>query len=541
MEQEALAIGAGDRVAQMAALTFDAVFKDLFPALIGGATVCLPPTDRPFIDVARVLEWLREDEVTILQTVPSVLSTLLAEQPAGAGFPALRLVCLSGEPLPGSLVNRWRKTTGDAGTRFVNLYGTTEATILKSWYPVPDGEVSAGILPVGTAIDDAELLVVNNRGRRCGVGEPGHVLIRTPHLTRGTWRPAAGEAPLFEVNPLNPDDPTDLVQRTGDLGRIGPQGDLEIHGRVDDQVKVLGVRVHPAEVGAVITRMPEVKEAAVVVRTGDGGPTLVAYVVPAQSAGVDAPAVRRHVATAGSNAMVPAHVVLLERLPLTSHGKLDRSALPDPDDTTEQQRDEAAEEGEWTETERRVADLWSEAFKREITSRHANFFDLGGHSLMLARLLARIRRTFEVDLNLPTLFRSATIATLAQAVDGALREGAQAEDEPAPVPVAREADQPLSPSRRACGSSSSWTPTAPPTTWRAYSGCPPASTRRPSARLSSRCAAVTRRCGCASARSTGAPCSPWVRPTSTSPPCLPWPTGRRAWPRCPRQRPPPST
>ncbi|MER7576650.1 AMP-binding protein [Streptomyces sp. NPDC126514] len=440
-EQRALAIGAGDRVAQMAALTFDAVFKDLFPALIAGATVCLPPTDRPFVDVARVLQWLRDDEVTVLQTVPSVLSTLLAEQVAGAGFPALRLICLSGEPLAGSLVNRWRNATGDAGTRFVNLYGTTEATILKSWYPVPDGEVPAGILPVGKAIDGAELLVVNNRGRRCGVGEPGHVLIRTPHLTRGTWRPAAGEAPLFEVNPLNPDDPTDLVQRTGDLGRINPQGDLEIHGRVDDQVKVLGVRVHPAEVGAVITRMPEVEEAAVVVRPGDGGPALVAYVVPAQGADVDASAVRRHVAAAGSNAMVPAHVVLLERLPLTSHGKLDRSALPDPDDTAER---EAADEGEWTETERRVAELWSEAFKKQITSRHANFFDLGGHSLMLARLLARIRRTFEVDLNLPTLFRSATIATLAQAVDGALREGAPAEEE-APVPVVREGDQPLSP------------------------------------------------------------------------------------------------
>ncbi|MFE0476863.1 AMP-binding protein [Streptomyces sp. NPDC058947] len=444
-EQRALAIGPGDRVAQTAALTFDAVFKDLFPALIGGATVCLPPTDRPFVDVARVLAWLREDEVTVLQTVPSVLSTLLAEQPAGPGFPALRLICLSGEPLAGSLVNRWRKATGDAGTRFVNLYGTTEATILKSWYPVPDGEVPPGILPVGKAIDGAELLVVNNRGRRCGVGEPGHVLIRTPHLTRGTWRPAAGEEPLFEVNPLNPDDPTDLVQRTGDLGRIGPQGDLEIHGRVDDQVKILGVRVHPAEAGAVITRMPEVEDAAVVVRAGDDGPALVAYVVPAQGAGVDASAVRRHVAAAGSNAMVPAQVVLLERLPLTGHGKLDRSALPDPDDAAPQQPHEAADDGEWTATERRVAELWSEAFKKEITSRHANFFDLGGHSLMLARLLARIRRTFEVDLNLPTLFRSATIATLAQAVDGALGEGARAEEEPAPVPVPREADQPLSP------------------------------------------------------------------------------------------------
>ncbi|WP_327111082.1 amino acid adenylation domain-containing protein [Streptomyces sp. NBC_01341] len=445
-EQEALAMGAGDRVAQMAALTFDAVFKDLFPALIAGATVCLPPTDRPFVDLAQVLAWLREDEVTVLQTVPSVLSSLLAELPAGAGFPALRLICLSGEPLQGGLVNRWRQATGNAGARFVNLYGTTEATILKSWYPVPDDEVPAVILPVGKAIDDAELLVVSKRGRRCGVGEPGEVLIRTPHLTRGAWRPAEGEAPLFEVNPLNPDDPTDLVQRTGDLGRLGPQGDLEIHGRVDDQIKILGVRVHPAEVAALITRMPEVEDAAVVARAGDDGPMLVAYVVPGRRAAVDASAVRRHVAATGSNALVPAHVVLLERLPLTGHGKLDRSALPDPDSVAgAEHADGAVDEGQWTGTERRVAELWSELFKKEITSRHAHFFDLGGHSLMLARLLARIRRTFEVDLNLPTLFRSATIATLAEAVDGALRAGGPAEEEPVPLPVPRDGDQPLSP------------------------------------------------------------------------------------------------
>lgn len=443
-EQDALRIGVGDRVAQMAALTFDAVFKDVFPALIGGATVCLPPTDRPFVDVVRVLTWLREDEVTVLQTVPSVLSSLLAELPPGAGFPDLRLICLSGEPLPGGLVNRWRHATGNSGVRFVNLYGTTEATILKAWYPVPDGEVPAGILPAGKAIDGAELLVVNKRGRRCGVGEPGEVLIRTPHLTRGAWRPSEGDAPFFEVNPLNPDDPTDLVQRTGDLGRFGPQGDLEIHGRVDDQIKVLGVRVHPAEVAALITRMPEVEDAAAVARPGEDGPTLVAYVVPVRRAAVDASAVRRHVAATGSNSMVPAHVVLLERLPLTGHGKLDRSALPDPDAAADRPR-EAVDEGEWTGTERRVAELWSELFKKEVTSRHANFFDLGGHSLMLARLLARIRRAFAVDLNLPTLFRSATIATLAEAVDGALRAGGSAEEEPVPVPVTREADQPLSP------------------------------------------------------------------------------------------------
>ncbi|MEV4641951.1 AMP-binding protein [Actinoplanes sp. NPDC049548] len=441
-EQRALHIGDGDRVAQMAALTFDAVFKDIFPALIGGATVCLPPTDRPFVDVAEVARWLGTDAVTVVQTVPSVLAALLAEMPAGTELPALRLICLSGEPLRGSLVSRWRQAVRGADTRFVNLYGTTEATILKSWYPVPAEDVAPGVLPVGTAIDGAELLVVNKRGRRCGPGEPGEVLIRTPFLTRGEWRPAPDAAPLFEVNPLNPDDPTDLVQRTGDLGRFGPHGDLEIHGRVDDQIKVLGVRVHPAEVAALISRLPGVRDAAVVVGDGDE-PALIAYVVTAAGGGPDAMTIRQYVTQHGSSAMVPAAVVFLDRLPLTSHGKLDRTALPRPE--AEAPQTEAHDDvAQWSETERRVAQVWSEVFKKDITSRHANFFELGGHSLMLARILARVRRTFEADLNLQALFQSPTVATLAAAVDAAIRDAAGTA-EPEIVPVAREERQPLSP------------------------------------------------------------------------------------------------
>ncbi|MEU8921533.1 AMP-binding protein [Kitasatospora sp. NPDC048545] len=443
-EQQALAVTAGDRVAQMAALTFDALFKDLFPTLIGGATVCLPPTDRPFVDVARVLDWLRAEAVTVLQTVPSVLAALLSELPAGSGFPSLRLVCLSGEPLPGSLVNRWRASTEAPGLRFVNLYGTTEATILKAWYPVPQGEVPAGILPVGTATDGAELLVVNRRGRRCGIGEPGQVLIRSRFLTRGLWRPGPDARPLFEVNPLNPGDPTDLVQRTGDLGRIDPHGNVEIQGRADDQVKILGVRVQPAEVAAVIRRLPEVKDAAVVVRPGADGPALAAYLVPALGARPDAELVRVHVAAHGSNAMVPAHVVLLERLPLTGHGKLDRAALPEPGEPAPSAEAEP-DEGEWTGTERKVAAIWSEVLGRPVAARHANFFHLGGHSLLMARVVARIRRAFAVELSLTTLFRAATVAALAAAVDEALRAGGAVAEQPLPLPAAADAQQPLSP------------------------------------------------------------------------------------------------
>ena len=444
-EQRTLGFGAEDRIAQMAALTFDAVLKDLLPALVGGATVCLPPTDRPFTDFEAMLAWWASDRVTVAQTVPSVLAELLATAGGAGGaaveLPDLRLVCLSGEPLQGGLVSRWRERFG--ATRFVNLYGTTEATILKSWYEVPD-DVPAGVLPVGRAIDDAELLVVNRRDRRCGVGELGEVLIRTPYLTRGRLHADSGEPPLFEVNPLRPDDPADLVQRTGDLGRYAPDGTVEIVGRRDDQVKIRGVRVQPAEVAAVLTRQPSVGTAAVVTRERDGAHELVAYVVPAAGATVTPSGLRQDLAARVSTAMVPAHVVVLEALPLTSHGKLDRRALPEP----VAERPAAGEKGEWSETERLVADMWSEAFGHEVAARDADFFELGGHSLLMVRILARLRRTFQVELELGDLFDSPTIATLATAVDAAvdaaLTGAPTAADEPI-RPVPRGAELPLSP------------------------------------------------------------------------------------------------
>lgn len=429
-EQAAQEIGPEDRVAQMAALTFDAFFKDVFPALIGGATVSLPPTDTPFVDLGAVLDWWTASGVSVVQTVPSVLSALLTEAPAGFRS-AVRLVCLSGEPLSGALVERWRAVAGDPAARVVNLYGTTEATILQAHYEVPAGDLGSGVLPVGTGIDGVDLVVVNRRGRVCGVGEPGEVLIRSPYLTRGRWRPSEGEAELFEPSPIPGDAPGVLVQRTGDLGRLRPDGVLEIQGRADDQVKILGVRVQPAEVAALIASLAEVDRAAVITRSVDDQAELVAYVVPAAGARPSADQVREHVAAHGSNAMAPARVVLLDRLPLNDHGKLDRRALPDPEDVEDRTGDDGTSE-DWTETERRVAAIWSEAFKRPITEREANFFELGGHSLMMARLLARVRREFGVELSLPTLFSASTVAGLAQAVDEA---GTPAEDTAAPAPA----------------------------------------------------------------------------------------------------------
>ncbi|MBD0688851.1 hypothetical protein BG452_05505 [Streptomyces sp. CBMA123] len=436
-------LGPGDRVGQLSALTFDGVLKDLLPALTSGATVCLPPMDRPFDDTEPLMAWIGHARLTVLQTVPSVFGALLAtDARTTADLSALRLILLSGDLLQGTLVTQWRAAFPDVTARMFNLYGTTEATILKSCYPIPE-VIGEGALPVGKGIQGAQLLVVDELGRLCGPGELGEVLIRSPHLVLGRLRPAAGEPPLFEVNPFRPDDPDDLVQRTGDLGRYTPEGDVVIIGRRDDQVKVRGVRVQPDEVGAILADHPGLQAAAVVSRRNQRGETeLVAYVVPAADASITPQDVRDTVAERLSTAVVPSHVVVLDALPLTLHGKLDRRALPTPPVPAADHGDGPAWE---SPTEQAVAEIWAEVLDCAPPPRTADFFSLGGHSLLMVRVLSRLRRDFGVDLPLHRFFDAPTVPALATAVDEVRRAPGPAPQDESIVPLPRTGPIPLSP------------------------------------------------------------------------------------------------
>lgn len=432
-----------DRVAQMAALSFDAVLKDIFPALISGAAVCIPGMGNPFEHPDQVLEWLDAERVTVMQTVPSVLGSLLPGGGRVSGtLTSMRLICLSGEQLTGTLIRRWRAAFPACSARFINLYGTTETTILKSWFPVPDDHGDAA-LPVGEAIDGAQLLVVTGQGRLCGVGELGEVLIRTPYLPCGQLHPAPEDEPLFEVNPFRPDDKADLVQRTGDLGRYTPDGLVEVVGRRDDQVKIRGVRVQPAEVSAVLAHHPDLSSAVVISRQNKRGePELVAFVVPAAGKATDPASLRSAVAARMSTAAIPAHFVELPALPIDGHGKVDRRALlvpPEQGPTSASSKDDIQ-----TDTERKLAAIWTEVLEREVSGGTDDFFALGGHSLLMTRVIARAKRRFGVDVGLRDFFAAPTVRDFAAVIDAAVRSGAAPDDAPV-LPGQAVGSFPLSP------------------------------------------------------------------------------------------------
>jgi amino acid adenylation domain-containing protein/FkbM family methyltransferase len=269
------AISGEDRAAQLTGLSFDVVLRDVFAVLVAGGTLCLPPAGSD-LAADRILPWLRDAGITVVHTVPTVAQMWLGERPEGLELPALRQVFLAGEALVEALAHRWQQTF--PGSRLINLYGPTETTLAKCFFPVPEPPLP-GIQPVGHPLPETQALVLDG-GRRCGVGEPGEIVLRTPLRSLGYLEPTAEDAARFRPNPWRQDS-DDLLYHTGDRGYYRPDGALGFLGRLDDQIKIRGIRIEPREVEAALRRHSAVREAAVLAYESSlGDKRLAAYVVP---------------------------------------------------------------------------------------------------------------------------------------------------------------------------------------------------------------------------------------------------------------------
>jgi amino acid adenylation domain-containing protein len=383
-QRDTFQVGPGDRVAQLTNLSFDVVLRAVFLALVSGGTLCLPPDDVN-LTAESVLPWMQREKITLLHTVPSLAQTWLADVPAGVNLPSLRLVFFAGEPLLDVLVRRWRASfpTGQV----VNLYGPTETTMAKFYYRVP-AEPDRGVQPVGWPLPQTEAILLDN----------DEIGIRTEYRTLGYLNaPEEQQRRFVSWN-------GDVVYRTGDRGRFRADGALEILGRLDHQVKIQGVRIEPDEVSAAIGGHPSVKAVVVVARQEPGRePVLVAYVV---ATGLAAAELREFLTGQLPAAMVPTHFVFLDRLPLTTNGKVDRNALPAPP---------AAKPyvAPRTQLEQSLAGLWQQALGVAQVGVEDNFFELGGNSLRLAQVHGKLRTLLNRDVPIGKLFQYSTIILLA--------------------------------------------------------------------------------------------------------------------------------
>jgi amino acid adenylation domain-containing protein len=407
-QRDTFAIGPTDRVAQLTSLSFDVVLRDIFLPLISGGTLCLPETVDG-LGPGDVIAWLEEERISVLHTSPTLAHSWLAAGAEGASLSAMRYVFFAGEPLTEALVRRWRATFANS-EEIVNLYGPTEATLAKCFYRVP-AETPYGVQPIGSPLPETQALVLRENHQLCGINEPGQIVLRTPFRSLGYINAPEENQKRFIKNPFR-DDAQDLLYFTGDAGRYRPDGTLEILARLDDQVKIRGVRVEPAEVAATLARYPAVESSFVIaVKNEQDEICLLAYVVPAKQQKTNSTQLRSYLVERLPAAMVPAFFVFLNSLPLTPSGKVDRKALPVPDQARPEL--EAIFVRPRNPVEEMLAGIWAKVLKVEQVGIHDNFFDLGGHSLLATQVVARIRQSLDAEVPLRAMFEAPTIEEMA--------------------------------------------------------------------------------------------------------------------------------
>ncbi|HEV2861081.1 MAG TPA: amino acid adenylation domain-containing protein [Pyrinomonadaceae bacterium] len=403
-----------DRMLQFASLSFDISVEEIFSSLTRGATLVLRDEETTASPVS-LLRLCREQRVTILN-----LPTAYWHQLAAVLTPAdwdlaesVRLVVTGSEKLQPERLSQWHAAVGGRA-RLVDVYGPTEATVgstICDLDGVTGAADSARKISIGRPFRHAQAYILDSRLQPVPVGVAGELHVGGHALSQGYLRRPALTAAAFIPHPFGA-TPGARLYKTGDLARFLHDGNIEFLGRLDSQVKVRGFRIEPGEIERALVRHERVREAAVVVRSGDGENRLVAYVVADSPEPPATKDLRQHLKESLPAYMLPSAFVFLDALPLTPGGKVDRRALPAPErSAAEPAPDFVAPR---TELERTLAGIWADALRLERVGLHDNFFELGGDSILIIQIVARAHQA-GINLSATQMFQSPTVAELAAA------------------------------------------------------------------------------------------------------------------------------
>jgi amino acid adenylation domain-containing protein/thioester reductase-like protein len=404
--------GLPERYLVLAPLTFDASGGGLYWTLSRGGTVVFP-TESEVLDPRLLGRLIRGRELTHVDGVPSQYAVLL-ETDLDA-FDSVRATVVAGEALPPALVAEHYRRSPSA-TLF-NEYGPTEATVWASVHAVSPADADSPRVPIGHPVPNARIYLLDKRFNPVPPGVPGELYIGGDGVARGYLNRAAMTAERFLPDPFST-EPGKRLYRTGDLARYRADGAIEFLGRVDTQVKIRGFRVELSEIENVLLRHPLVAETVVTVREDQPGvPRLIAYVVPVIGRVLTQETLVDHVLGQLPDYMVPSHFLTLERMPLTRHGKIDTAALPAPQEVIASGFVEPR-----TPLEGEIAETFAAVLGLRHISATADFFSLGGNSLLVARLAAQLSREHDIELPIDEVFRVPTVEGIARAVEAHQRQ-----------------------------------------------------------------------------------------------------------------------
>jgi len=404
----AFQVTAADKATMQASPGFDAGVWELWPYLAEGATIHIID-DAIRTAPERLRDWMSATGITI-----SFLPTTLAEAMIGLRWPSnssLRFLLTGADVLH-------RYPPPDLPFALVNNYGPTECTVVATSGLVPPYAKAETLPSIGQAIDGARIYIVDEQMKRVPVGTSGELLIGGAGVGRGYLNLPELSAQKFLPDPFTTEPAR--VYRTGDLARQLPDGRIMFLGRVDDQVKIRGYRIEPGEISAILNRQPAVETSFVTVRGEDAAePRLVAYIVLKADGSPQASELQGFLSDHLPDYMVPSIFVKIAHLPLTTHGKVDRTALPAP--TTANVINDERFDPPRGEVELWLAGLLTSLLRVDRIGREDNFFRLGGHSLMGAQLIAKIQERFGVELSLRSLFDHPSVHGIASEIDNLIR------------------------------------------------------------------------------------------------------------------------
>ncbi len=396
-----------DRVLQKTPFSFDvSVWEFFWPLMVGAQLVLLAPGAHK--DSTRLIERIKQARISTLHFVPSMLSVFL-ETAEASSCSSLRQVFCSGEALPVAVQKRFFETIS---ARLHNLYGPTEASVDVTYWACRRNQYEMTV-PIGRPVDNIQIYLLDAYLHPVPIGVAGELYIGGIGLARGYLNRAGLTADRFIPNPF--DHAGGRLYRTGDLARYREDGNIEYIGRTDYQVKIRGFRIELGEIETALMQHPHIREAVVSDYVDNfGDKRLVAYMVGKEGIDLDIDDLRTRLKALLPDYMIPVSFVLLDSLPLSANGKLDRGALPAPVFDRQLTAQYVAPRNP---TEEALAKLWADVLNLERVGIHDDFFELGGHSLLAAQLMARIRLAFDIDLPLSVLLDASTIERMSPAVE----------------------------------------------------------------------------------------------------------------------------
>lgn len=390
------------RASQFVHPGFDAWMRDILVPLFAGGTICIYPAIDSGVYEQELTAWLNDTRIGLIHCVPSFFKLVNHGRLQSSDYPALQYVLLSGEHMAPQYLENWYRLFGKR-IQLVNLYGTTETTLIRTWYPIQPEDVQRPRIPAGQPIADTEILLLDGQGQACEAGATGEIYISTPYMTYGYYSDEQQQQERFLPHPFNTGKP--WAYRTGDLGRWLPDGNLDILGRKDKQVKIRGIRVNLQEIENAILRHPDIKEVVVTApETAPGEQSLQAYYVPGRELLPES--LRTFLQSVLPPYLVPGSLMPLSHFPLLPNGKINMNALPVPEWSIPQEQGIPG-----NHLEEVLRKIWAELLhlSPEKINTDINFFQLGGNSIQVLQFLSRAlemtgyRIPLEKFLRMPTI------------------------------------------------------------------------------------------------------------------------------------------